>query len=54
LCSSKERKYWAWWFMPVIPARGRLRQEDHKFAVSLSNIVILYLKIKTKKQEGRN
>jgi hypothetical protein len=27
-----------WWNMPVIPAFRRLRQEDHKFKVSLSYI----------------
>jgi hypothetical protein len=26
---------WAWWFIPVIPALGRLRWEDHKFETSL-------------------
>jgi hypothetical protein len=26
---------WAWWFTPVIPGLGRLKQEDHKFKVSL-------------------
>jgi hypothetical protein len=24
-----------WWFMPIIPALGRLRKEDRKFEVSL-------------------
>jgi hypothetical protein len=27
---------WAWWCTPVIPALGRLRQEDLEFEVSLS------------------
>jgi hypothetical protein len=25
----------AWWYTPVIPALGRLRQEDHDFEASL-------------------
>jgi hypothetical protein len=28
----------AWWLMPVIPALGRLRQENLKFEVSLGYI----------------
>jgi hypothetical protein len=27
------------WFMPVIPALGRMRQEDHKFKVNLGYLV---------------
>jgi hypothetical protein len=22
---------WVWWFMPIVPALGRLRQEDNEF-----------------------
>jgi hypothetical protein len=29
---------WAWWFMPIIPALERLRQEDCEFQVSLGYI----------------
>jgi hypothetical protein len=28
----------AWWFTPVIPALGRLRQEDGKFRTRLGHI----------------
>jgi hypothetical protein len=33
----QKEKTWsqAWWCTPVIPALGRLRQEDHKFQTSL-------------------
>jgi hypothetical protein len=27
---------WVWWYISVIPALGRLRQEDHKFKTSLA------------------
>jgi hypothetical protein len=30
---------WVWWYMPVIPALGKLSQEDHEFEDSLSYIV---------------
>jgi uncharacterized membrane protein len=26
---------WAWWYIPVIPALGRLRQEDQELEASL-------------------
>jgi hypothetical protein len=39
----------AWWFTTVILAFGRLRQEDHKFEVSLGYIVRPYLKKKSSK-----
>jgi hypothetical protein len=33
------RRGQAWWFTLVIPTLGRLRQENHKFQVSLDYIV---------------
>jgi hypothetical protein len=38
-----------WWYMSVIPALGRLRQEDHEFSVSLDYIVRPGLKNQKKK-----
>jgi hypothetical protein len=35
---------WAWWHTPVIPALGRLRQEDREFKSSLGYIARLYSK----------
>jgi hypothetical protein len=32
-------KGWGWWFVPVIPAIRRLRQEDQQFKVSLGYTV---------------
>jgi hypothetical protein len=40
--------WWPWWYTPVILALGRLKQEDSKFKVSLSNIVRLCPKKKSK------
>jgi hypothetical protein len=34
----------AWWYIPIIPALRRLRQEDCEFKTSLGYIVKLYLK----------
>jgi hypothetical protein len=28
ITSIKKEKSWVWWYMPVIPALGRLRQKD--------------------------
>jgi hypothetical protein len=33
------KESWAWWFMPVISALRRLRQEDHEFKASLGYTV---------------
>jgi hypothetical protein len=42
---------WTCWLMPVIPALGKLRQEDCKFEVSLVYIMRSCLKqTKTKKE----
>jgi hypothetical protein len=30
---------WVWWYTPVIPVLGRLRQDDCEFKASLSYIV---------------
>jgi hypothetical protein len=32
-----------WWYMPVMPARRRLRQEDCEFKISLGYIARAYL-----------
>jgi hypothetical protein len=39
----------AWWFTPVIPALGRLRQEDHEFEANLGSIARSHLKKKERK-----
>jgi hypothetical protein len=39
---------WAWWYMPIIPALGMLREEDLKFQPSLGYTVRLCLKKKKK------
>jgi hypothetical protein len=38
--------------MPIIPARRRLKQEDCKFQVSLSNVVRLKIERKKERKEG--
>jgi hypothetical protein len=38
-----------WWYTPVIPELRRLRQEDHKFKVSLGYIERLSQKKKKRK-----
>jgi hypothetical protein len=35
---------WAWWYIPVISAFRRLRQEDHEFKANLGYIMNPYLK----------
>jgi hypothetical protein len=44
---------WAWWFTPIIPALGRLRQEGHEFEFSLGLQSEPYLKIKSWGYSGR-
>jgi hypothetical protein len=39
--------------IPVIPALGRLRQEDHEFQASLEYIVRSYLKTPKKEKKDR-
>jgi hypothetical protein len=39
-----------WWFTPVIPALGRLRQEDIEFQASLDCIARLCLKQQQKQK----
>jgi hypothetical protein len=36
---SRARAGWAWWYMPVIPALRRLKQEDLEFEASLFKTV---------------
>jgi hypothetical protein len=43
---------WPWWYSPIIPAPGRLRQKDFKFQVSLGYIAKPCLKKKKKKRKG--
>jgi hypothetical protein len=32
---------WSWWYIPVIPAFGRLRQEESEFEANLGYITSL-------------
>jgi hypothetical protein len=53
---TTKRQLWirAWWYMPVIPALGRLTKEDHKFQGTLGYIARPYLKKwKEKKRQLR-
>jgi hypothetical protein len=43
-CSKLCSAAWAWWRTPVIPALGRLRQEDHEFEACLGDIAGPHLK----------
>jgi hypothetical protein len=51
--ANQECSSWAWWFTSVIPALGRLRQEDDKFEVSQGYISRPYLN-KTKQNKQNN
>jgi hypothetical protein len=42
---------WAWWYKPVIPALGRLRQEDCKFEASLDYITETLFQNQTKQNK---
>ena len=46
------RVSWVWWHRAVIPILGRLRQEDHRFKASLSNLARPCFKIKNKIELG--
>jgi hypothetical protein len=35
---------WVWWFIAVIPAFRRLKQENFEFKISMGYIVRLYFK----------
>jgi hypothetical protein len=37
--SLRENAYWAWWYMFVIPALRKLRQDNHEFKASLGYTV---------------
>jgi hypothetical protein len=45
-----------WWYIPVIPALGRLRQEDQEFWVNLGHIVktLAQNKIQSKQINNNN
>jgi hypothetical protein len=48
---SLEDGNWVWWLTFVIPALGRLRQEEHKFKARLGYIVRSCLKQLKKNNE---
>jgi hypothetical protein len=39
ICSPPIKRIWMWWHIPVIPALGKPREEDHKFKASLGSIM---------------
>jgi hypothetical protein len=39
-----------WWYVPVIPALGKLRQEEPEFQASLGYMIRTYLKKKKIKE----
>jgi hypothetical protein len=41
---------WAWWYIPVIPALRRLRQEDYEYEASLNYIAKFCLKKKKERK----
>ena len=43
----KTKNSWVWWHTLVILVLGRMRQEDHRFKASLSNLVRLQQLSKT-------
>jgi hypothetical protein len=51
--TSKHHLGCVWWYMLVIPALGRLRQEDCKFEASLSYTMKPCLKKTHKKKKGK-
>ena len=47
-------KYQAWWHVPVIPALGRWRQEDHEFESGLGILVIFLTNVTKYMREINN
>ena len=47
-----QKKGWVGCHTPVIPVFRRVRQEDHRFEASLSNLARPCFKIKRKKELG--
>jgi hypothetical protein len=40
LLGEKKPKQLVWWYTPITPELGKLRQEDYEFEASLSCLVI--------------